>query len=56
MTDGTSLKYAEITDKILFAFFKEVYHRLGYGFLEKVYENALASELRRMGLKVEQPK
>jgi GxxExxY protein len=31
-----------------------VYHRLGYGFLEKVYENALASELRHMGLKVEQ--
>ena len=35
-------------------FFKKVYHRLGYGFLEKVYENALAGELRRMGLKVEQ--
>jgi GxxExxY protein len=27
---------------------------LGYGFLEKVYENALAMELRRIGLKVEQ--
>jgi GxxExxY protein len=29
---------------------------LGSGFLEKVYENALAYELRQMGLKVEQQK
>ncbi len=28
--------------------------RLGCGFLEKCYENALAYELRRDGLKVEQ--
>jgi GxxExxY protein len=27
---------------------------LGHGFLEKVYENALAHELRKWGLKVEQ--
>jgi GxxExxY protein len=54
MTDGTHLKHAEITNKILHVFFKKVYHQLGYGFLEKVYENALASELRRIGLKVEQ--
>ena len=53
ITEG-QLKSADITDKILLAFFKKVYHRLGYGFLEKVYENAMASELRRMGLKVEQ--
>jgi GxxExxY protein len=46
------LKYQEITDKILHAFFKEVYHKLGYGFLEKVYLNAMATELRRAGLKV----
>ena len=32
------LKHTGITDKILNAFFKKVYHRLGYGFLEKVYE------------------
>jgi len=54
MIDIAQLKHAEITDKILHVFFKRVYHRLGYGFLEKVYENALVSELRRMGLKVEQ--
>jgi GxxExxY protein len=48
------LKHREITDKILFAFFKLVYPELGYGFLEKVYENALAIALRQMGLKAEQ--
>jgi GxxExxY protein len=48
------LKYADITDKILKAFFTKVYRRLGYGFLEKVYVKALVIELRRMGLKVEE--
>ena len=48
------LKHEEITSKILAAFFKRVYRRLGYGFLEKVYENAMAIELRQMGLKVVQ--
>jgi GxxExxY protein len=28
-----------------------VYNKLGYGFLEKVYENALVIELRKRGLK-----
>ena len=34
---------------ILKAFFN-VYNSLGYGFLEKVYENALLIELRKLGL------
>ena len=51
---GVILKHREITDKILNAFFKVVYPELGYGFLEKVYENALALTLRHMGLNVEQ--
>ncbi len=46
------LKHTDITDKILKAFFTKVYRRLGYGFLEKVYVNALVIELRRMGMKV----
>jgi GxxExxY protein len=29
-----------------------VYNTLGLGFLEKVYENALAIEMRSMGLRV----
>ena len=48
------LKHADITDKILKAFFTRVYRRLVYGFLEKVYVKALVIELRRMGLKVEE--
>ncbi|NTU63896.1 MAG: GxxExxY protein [Chloroflexi bacterium] len=46
MADG---KHADITGKIIGAFFK-VYNTLGYGFNEKVYENALAIELRKAGL------
>ena len=44
-----------MTDKIISAFYK-VYNTLGYGFLEKVYENALAFELKQEGLKVFQQK
>jgi GxxExxY protein len=54
MGSSPKLKHSDITDKILYVFFKKVYHELGYGFLEKVYENAMAIELRRVGLKVEQ--
>lgn len=45
------MKYIDTTDKIINAFYK-VYNTLGYGFLEKVYENAMCIELRTMGLKV----
>ncbi len=44
-----NLLYEEITDKILNAFYK-VYNELGFGFLEKVYENALIIELCERGL------
>ena len=50
----TELKHKDITDIILRVFFKEVYHNLGYGFLEKIYENAMLYELQRAGLMVEQ--
>lgn len=43
--------HKEITDKILKAFYT-VYNVLGYGFLEKIYENALYLELIKMGLTV----
>lgn len=52
--DAQNLKHKEITDEILYAFFKIVYPALGFGFLEKVYENAMVIALREMGLKVEQ--
>jgi GxxExxY protein len=43
--------HAEITDKIINSFYK-VHNTLGYGFLEKVYENALVIELKRAELNV----
>mgnify|MGYP001099489731 CR=1 FL=1 len=46
------LKYGEITGMILNVFYKRVYAHLGYGFLEKVYENAMAYELQQSGLSV----
>jgi GxxExxY protein len=48
-------KQAELTEKIIGAFFK-VYNTLGYGFAEKVYENSLVIELRKIGLQAEQQK
>lgn len=46
-------KHTEVTDLILKAFYA-VYNALGYGFLERVYGNAMAIELRKMGLEVAQ--
>jgi GxxExxY protein len=48
-------KHSEISERIIKAFYK-VYNTLGYGFLEKVYENALFIELSSMGLFVEKQK
>ena len=48
-------KHADVTENALKAFFK-VYNTLGYGFAERVYENALAIELRKQGLTVEKQK
>ena len=42
--------HKEITDRIIACFYK-VYTNLGYGFLEKVYENAMLIELNKNGLK-----
>lgn len=44
--------HSELTGAILKLFF-EVYNELGYGFLERVYQNALYYELKRNGFKVE---
>jgi GxxExxY protein len=50
---NSSLKYQNLTGLVIKAFYK-VYNSLGYGFLEKVYENALLCELREMGLRSRQ--
>lgn len=43
--------HEELTEKIIESFYL-VYNKLGYGFLESVYENALLIELKRQGLNV----
>ena len=43
------LLHKELSNKILNSFY-EVYRELGYGFLEKVYENSLFQELKSKGL------
>ena len=42
------LLHKNITDIILKSYYK-VFNNLGYGFLEKVYENALFYELKKQG-------
>ena len=44
-----------MTDEILHAFY-QVHYKLGFGFLEKVYKNALFLELKEIGLKCETEK
>ena len=45
--------HSDITDGIIGSFYK-VYNSLGYGFLEKVYENALLIELASSRFQVRQ--
>ncbi len=48
-------KHSDLTEKIIAAFY-QVYNQLGYGFSEKVYENALVLVLNKLGFKAEQQK
>ena len=43
--------HEKTTDKIIKAFYK-VYNKLGYGFLEKIYEKSMIIELEKLGLNV----
>ena len=47
--DCQDFKHKELTEKIIKIFYK-VYNKLGYGFLEKVYENAMMIDFRREGV------
>ncbi len=49
------LLHKELTNAIIKIFY-EVYNELGYGFLEKVYQNSLYLELKNKGYKVEAQK
>lgn len=45
--------HEELTNRIICSFYN-VYNGLGYGFLEKVYKNALALELQKSDMQVGQ--
>lgn len=49
--DYQDYKYTELTEKIINIFYR-VYNKLGYGFLEKVYENAMVIECKKEGIQV----
>ena len=49
--DKRRKEYYQITDKVIQCVYK-VSNKLGIGFLEKVYENALCYELRKAGLNI----
>ncbi len=56
MEDSTIVepfKHFNLTELVLKAFY-QVYNRLGYGFLEKVYENSMMVAARKLGLAVVQ--
>lgn len=47
------LKHKDLTGKIIEIFYK-VYNKLGYGFLERVYENAMMIEFEKAGIAAEE--
>lgn len=52
-TNGEKIIYPELSYKIV-GFAMDVHNSLGYGFLEKVYENSMMVLLRRAGIKAQQ--
>jgi len=49
--DLQDFKYKELTEKIIEIFYK-VYNKLSYGFLEKIYENAMMIEFKKTNIPV----
>lgn len=49
------LLHHKITEAIISVYY-DVYNELGYGFLEKVYQNSMYLELKNRGFKVEAQK
>ena len=47
--------HSDITSKIIKAYYN-VYNTLGFGFLERVYENAMMIELKKLGMECEKQK
>ena len=44
--DYQDFKYVELTEKIIEIYYR-AYNKLGYGFLEKIYENAMMIEFKK---------
>ena len=49
------MEYSELTEKIIGCAYS-VYNKMGFGYLESVYEECVLIELRKAGLKVESQK
>lgn len=49
----SAFAHTDVTELIIKGYYR-VYNELGYGFLEKVYENAMSIALRKLGLTVVQ--
>lgn len=50
--DNNGLQHRELTERIIGLFY-EVYNELGFGFLESVYEEAMAIALQEAGLHIQ---
>jgi GxxExxY protein len=55
MMKDSNYIHSDLTDITIKAFYN-VYNKLGYGFLEKVYERAMLIELKKLGLNPEAQK
>ncbi len=44
--DYQDFKFVELTEKIIEIYYR-VYNKLGYGFLEKIYENTMMIEFKK---------
>ncbi len=49
---GEGMQYQELTEKIIGCAYR-VYNKMGFGFLESVYEKCLQIELQKAGLKAQ---
>jgi GxxExxY protein len=49
IADYKDFNHKELTEKIINIFYR-VYNKLGYAFLEKVYENAMMIEFKKDGI------
>ena len=49
------MEYKDLTEKIIGCAFR-VHNKMGYGFLESVYEKCMLIELRKAGLNAESQK